>query len=351
MHFAIPRGSIVVRFSRNRLGIDLGVSMQRREFITLIGVASVTQGMLPQLACSQASTKRPLLAVLAGVTRREFPASFMEGMRELGYVEGGNIDVIYRFADGRLDLLPALAEELIQLSPKVILAAVTPAAVAARRLTQTIPIVCPILSDPIVLGLIAGMSHPGGNVTGLMSRIDDLIGKQVELAAQLIPALVRLGLIVNVASGDIARREVESAGKRLGVKLVSAEVREPNDLDTAFELLSNEHVQAVVVLADAMLFQERQRVAELAAAARLPAVYGFRDHVDAGGLISYGVNYAENFRHAAIYVIKILNGGKPSDLPVEFPSKLELVINLKAAKALGLDIPPTLLARADEAIE
>jgi putative tryptophan/tyrosine transport system substrate-binding protein len=327
--------------------------MQRREFITLMGVAAVTPGMLPQLACAQASTKRPLLAVLAGVTRREFPASFMEGMRELGYVEGGNIDIVYRFADGRLDLLPALAEELIQLSPKVIFAALTPAAVAARGLTQTIPIVCPILADPIVLGLIASMSRPGGNVTGLMSRIDDLIGKQIELAAQLVPASVRLGLIVNVAGSGvvIARQQVESAGKRLGVKLVSAEVREPNDLDTAFELLSNEHVQAVVVLPDAMLFQERQRVAELAAAARLPAVYGFRDHVDAGGLISYGVNYADNFRRAAIHVVKILNGAKPSDLPVEFPNKLELVINLKAAKALGLDIPPTLLARADEVIE
>jgi putative ABC transport system substrate-binding protein len=133
--------------------------------------------------------------------------------------------------------------------------------------------------------------------------------------------------------------------------LVSTEVGEPNDLDAAFKLLSNEHVQAVFILADAMLFQERQRVAELAAAARLPAVYGFRDHVDAGGLISYGVNYADNYRRAAIYVVKILNGAKPSDLPVEFPSKLELVINLKAAKALGLDFPPTLLARADEVIE
>jgi putative ABC transport system substrate-binding protein len=327
--------------------------MQRRKFITLIGGAIATQAALRRPAHAEVSTKRPLLAVLAGVARKEFPTSFMEGMRELGYVEGGNIDVVYRFADGRLDLLPALAEELIQLTPKVIFAAVTPAAVATRRLTQTIPIVCPILSDPIVLGLIAGMSRPGGNVTGLMSRIDDLIGKQIELAAQLVPALVGVGLIVNVASREvvIARREVESAGKRLGVKLVSAEVREPNDLDTAFKLLSNEHVQAVVILADAMLFQERQRVAELAAAARLPAVYGFRDHVDAGGLISYGVNYAENFRRAAIYVGKILKGAKPSDLPVEFPNKLELVINLKAAKALGLDIPPTLLARADEVIE
>jgi putative tryptophan/tyrosine transport system substrate-binding protein len=326
--------------------------MQRRKFITLVGGAIATQAVLPRPVRAEVSTKRSLLAVLAGVTRKQFPTSFMAGMRELGYVEGGNIDVAYRFADGHMELLPSLAEELIQLTPKVIVATVTPAAVAARRLTQTIPIVCPILSDPIDLGLIASMSRPGGNVTGLMSRIDDLIGKQIELAAQLVPASVRLGLIVNVAGSEvIARQQAESAGKRLGVKLVSAEVREPNDLDTAFELLSNEHVQAVVVLGDAMLFQERERVAELAAAARLPAVYGFRDHVDAGGLISYGVNYPENFRRAAIYVVKILRGAKPSDLPVEFPNKLELVINLKAAKALGLDIPPTLLARADEVIE
>jgi putative ABC transport system substrate-binding protein len=320
--------------------------MKRREFVILVGGTAVTPTIWPHLAYPEVSTKRPLVAVLAGVTRREFPTSFMEGMRELGYVEGGNIDVAYRFADGHSERLPSLAEELVQLTPKVIFAAVTPAAVAARRLTQTIPIVCPILADSIDLGLIASMSRPGGNVTGLMSRIDDLIGKQIELAAQLVPASMRLGLIVNVAGSAIARQEVESAGKRLGVKLVSAEVREPNDLDTAFELLSNERVQAVVVLPDAMLFQERERVAELAAAARLPAVYGFRDHVDAGGLISYGVNYADNFRRAAIYVVKILNGAKPSDLPVEFPNKLELVINLKAAKALALDIPPTLLARS-----
>jgi putative ABC transport system substrate-binding protein len=277
----------------------------------------------------------------------------MEGMRDLGYVEGGNIDVEYRFADGHLELLPSLAEELIHFAPKVIVAGLTPAAVAARKLTLEIPIVCPILSNPIDLGLIAGMPRPGGNVTGLMSRIDDLVGKQIELAAQLIPGLTTVGLIVNGATTDavIDRQEVERAGKRLRVKLVSTEVQEPHDLDVAFQRLSEGHAQAVVVLANAMLFQERKRVAELAAAARLPAVYGFRDHVDAGGLMSYGVNYPENFRRAATYVAKILKGAKPSDLPVEFPNKVELVINLKAAKGLGLDIPPALLARADEVIE
>jgi len=276
----------------------------------------------------------------------------MEGLRELGYVEGGNIDVAYRFADGHLDQFPALAEELIRLTPEVIVAAVTPAAVAARRLTQTIPIVCPLLANPIDLGLIASMSRPGGNVTGIMFRIDDLAGKQLELAAQLVPALARVGLIVNIASGVIIdRQEAESAGKQLGIGLVSAEVREPNDLDVAFQMLSNEHMQAVIVLVDGMLFQERERIAQLAASARLPAVYAFRQHVDAGGLLSYGVNLAENFRRAATYVVKILKGAKPADLPVEFPNKLELIINLKTAKALGLDIEPTLLARADEVIE
>jgi putative ABC transport system substrate-binding protein len=329
--------------------------MQRREFIAFLGIggAAATRAALPRLAHAEVSTLRPLIAVLGGVTQKEFPASFMEGMRDLGYVERSNIDVEYRFANGHLELLPSLAKELIHFAPKVIVAGLTPAAVAARRLTPEIPIVCPILSNPIELGLIAGMSRPGGNVTGLMSRVDDLLAKQIELAAQLIPGLATAGLIVNVATSDatIGRQEVERAGKRLRVNLVSAEVREPRDLDMAFQTLSNGHVQAVVVLADAMLFQERERVAELAAAARLPAVYGFRDHVDAGGLISYGVNYPENFRRAATYVAKILKGAKPSDLPVEFPSKLELVINLKSAKALGLDIPPALLARADEVIE
>jgi putative ABC transport system substrate-binding protein len=274
-------------------------------------------------------------------------------LRELGYVDGENIDVAYRFAKGRHDRLPALAEELIQLKPDVVVALVIQAVVAARELTQTIPIVCPLLADPIDRGLIASMSRPGGNVTGIMFRIDDLAGKQLELAAQLVPAAVSIGLVVNVAVSNIVvdRQEAESAGKRLGITLISAEVRAPNDLDTAFQTLSSEHVQAVVVLVDGMLFQERKRIAALAATARLPTVYGFRDHVDAGGLISYGVNLAENFHRAATYVVKILKGAKPGDLPVEFPNKLELVINLKTAKAIGLEVPPTLLARADEVIE
>ena len=329
--------------------------MRRREFIKRIGGVVATQAISPRLARAQPSTKRPLVAVLSAVTREANRAglgSFLEGLRELGYVESRSMDVAYRFADGFLDRFPALADELVRLAPDVIVPFVTPAAVAVRRSTQTIPIVCPLLANPIDLGLIANMSHPGGNVTGVMFRIDDLAGKQLQLAAQLVPAAIKVGLVVNVVSGVIIdRQEAESAARRFGIKLVAAEVRGPNDLDAAFQKLAGEHVQAIIVLVDAMLFQERERIAVLAATARLPAIYGFRDHVDAGGLISYGVNLNENFRHSASYVVKILKGAKPGDLPVEFPNKLELIINIKAAKALGLEIPPLLLAQADEIVE
>jgi putative ABC transport system substrate-binding protein len=209
-----------------------------------------------------------------------------------------------------------------------------------------------LLADPIHFGLIASESRPGGNVTGVLFRTEGLAGKQLELALQMIPDVVAIGFVVNVASGVIIdRQELEHACQKLGIKSVPAEVRAPNDLDGAFRALSNDHVQAVIVLVDGMLFGERNRIAALAAAARLPTIYGFRDHVDAGGLVSYGVNLAENFHRAAAYVNKILKGANPGDLPVEFPTKLELVINERAAKALGLIIPPSVLVRAEEVIE
>jgi len=267
-------------------------------------------------------------------------------------VDGVSVDVVYRFAEGHLDRFPVLAAELIGLSPDVILATVTPAAVATKLLTTSIPIVCPLLADAINLGLIASEARPGGNVTGVSFRTQGLTSKQVELALQMIPDVVKLGYLVNVASGVIIdRQELESTCQRLGIKAVPAEVRSSNDLDAAFQALANDHVQAVIVLVDGMLFSERNRIAALAAATRLPAIYGFRDHVDAGGLVSYGVNLSENFHRAAAYVNKILKGAKPGDLPVEFPTKLELVVNNHAAKALGLSIPPSVLVRADEVID
>ena len=308
----------------------------------------------PLMVRADVSTKRPLIAVLSAIARvGNSPLSaFVQGLNELGYVDGLNVDIVYRFAEGHLDRFPVLAAEVVGLKPDVILATVTPAAVATRALTKSIPIVCPLLADAINLGLITSEARPAGNVTGVSFRTEGLTSKQVELALQMIPDVVKLGFLVNVASGVIIdRQELEQTCQRLGIKAIPTEVRSPNDLDAAFQTLANEHVQAVIVLVDGMLFSERNRIAALAAAARLPAIYGFRDHVDAGGLISYGVNLSENFHRAAAYVNKILKGAKPGDLPVEFPTKLELVVNNKAAKALGLNIPPSVLVRADEVIE
>jgi putative tryptophan/tyrosine transport system substrate-binding protein len=325
--------------------------MRRRDFVGALGGAIVAW---PLGARAEISTKRPLIAVLSAITKKENSplTAFVQGLKELGYVEGLSVDIVYRFAESHLDRFPVLAAELVELNPDVILATVTPAAVATRALTNSIPIVCPLLADAISLGLISSEARPGGNVTGVSFRIQGLTSKQVELALQMIPDVAKIGFLVNVASGVIIdRQELESTCERLGLQVVPAEVRSPNDLDAAFRELANDHVQAVIVLVDGMLFSERDKIAVLAATARLPAIYGFRDHVDAGGLVSYGVNLSENFHRAATYVTKILKGAKPGDLPVEFPTKLELIVNNKAAEALGLNIPRPVLVRADEVIE
>ena len=322
--------------------------MNRREFITIVSSAAAW----PLVARAEISTKRPLIAVLSAIIKENNAPlnDFVQSLKELGYVDGVNVDIVYRFAEGHLDRFPELAAEMVGLKPDVILATVTPAAVATKLLTTSIPIVCPLLADAIDLGLIANEARPGENVTGVSFR--GLTSNQVELALQMIPDVVKIGYLVNIASGVIIdRQELESTCQRLDIKAVPAEVRSPNDLDAAFQSLANDHVQAVIVLVDGMLFSEREKIAALAAATRLPAIYGFRDHVDAGGLASYGVNLSENFHRAASYVNKILKGAKPGDLPVEFPTKPELIVNNKAAKALGLEIPPSVLVRADEVIE
>jgi putative tryptophan/tyrosine transport system substrate-binding protein len=325
--------------------------MRRRNFIALLGGAAAW----PLTARGQLANRRPLIGFLSVVVYERNVSmvdAFMRGLRELDYIEGRDFDLAYRSADGHLDRLGALADEMVLLQPNVILATVTPGAAAVRARTKTIPIVCPFLADPIRYHLIESESRPGGNVTGVLFRVEGLAGKQLEFGLQLLPGVIRIGMLVNVAAPlTVDRREAESAAKRAGVTLVPAEVGSPGDLEGAFRRWSDDRVQAVMVLVDGMFFNERQRIAELAAASRLPAFYAFRDHVDAGGLISYGVNLAECFRRAAGYVVKILKGAKPGDLPVEFPTKLELVINAKAAKALGLQIPPALLTFADEVIE
>jgi putative ABC transport system substrate-binding protein len=326
--------------------------MRRREFITLLGRATVAW---PVAARAQPSTKRPLIAWLslgASTATQVFIDAFLQGMRDHGYVEGRQFDITYRFADGYIERLPALAEELVRLNPNVILAPASGPAVAAKNATATIPIVTPALADAVHLGLVVSDSRPGGNVTGITPYVAGLPAKQMELAREVVLGAVRIGVLANLSDPKAPAQweELEAAGRELGVNVVAADVRTPDDLD-AFKALARQRIDVMIVLQTSMLLSERRRIARLAAMARLPAIYGYREHVDDGGLISYGVDLRACFRRGGYFVHRILSGVSPSDLPVEFPTKLELVINLKTAKALGLEVPPMLLARADEVIE
>jgi putative tryptophan/tyrosine transport system substrate-binding protein len=326
--------------------------MRRREFITLLGGAA---GAWPLGAVAQVSTKRPLIAWLSLGERTAswpFVEAFLHGMRDFGYTDGENFEFAPRFADGYIERLPMLAQELVQLRPSVILAPASGPAVAAKRATATIPIVSPALADAVHLGLVASVSRPGGNVTGITPYVEGLPAKQVELAREVVPGAARIGILANLSDPKAPPQlqELEAAGRELGVTVVVADAHSPDDLDSAFRTLAH-RIDVMVVLQTSMLLSERQRIASLATTTRLPAVYGYREHVDDGGLISYGVDLRACFRRAAYYVHKILNGVAPGDLPIEFPTNLELVINLKTARALGLEVPPTLLARADEVID
>ena len=326
--------------------------LRRRKFIILLCGAAFGW----PLAVHARSPKRPLIGWLGTGSRTAssgFIDALLQGMRDLGYVEGRDFDVVYRFADGYAERLPALAEELVRLKPNVILAAATGPAVAAEKATTTIPIVTPALADAIHLRLIASEARPGGNVTGITPYVAGLPAKQLELAREVVPGAGRIGVLndVNDPKASPQWQELQAAGLAKGLKVVAAEARTPDDLDGAFRTLASERLDVVIVLHTSMLLSERQKIVRLGAATRLPIVYGYREHVVDGGLISYGVDLRECFRHSAVYVQKILTGTAPGDLPVEFPTKLELIINLRAAKVLGLTIPPSLLARADEVIE
>jgi len=327
--------------------------MKRRDFITLLGGAAAAW---PLAARAQVSTKRPLVAWLSLGERTAswaFVQSFLQGMRDFGYTEGDNFDFVPRFADGYIERLPALAQELVQLRPSVILAPASGPAVAAKRATATIPIVSPALADAVHLGLVASVSRPGGNVTGITPYVEGLPAKQMELAREVVPGAGRVGVLANQSDPKSPPQlhELEAAGRELGVKVIAVDVNVPDDLDSAFRTLVDHRIDVMVVLQTSMLLSERRRIAALAATTRLPAVYGYREHVDDGGLISYNTSRAENGRQIGAYVGRILNGAKPADLPVVQSTRFELVINLKTAKALGLAIPPGVLAIADEVIE
>jgi putative ABC transport system substrate-binding protein len=279
--------------------------------------------------------------------------AFVRGMRELGYVDGENLVIVWRFAGGDIAQLPKLAQELVALKVDIIVGGATPVISAAQKATSTIPIVMATGADPVGFGLVTSLSHPGGNVTGLANFAEILASKQIDFLREMLPRLMRLGLLVNVTNQlHVAQlRETKIAAETSGILLVPVEVSSPDKVDSAFAMLGRESVEALLVPPDTTFYSRRRQIADLAARTRLPAIYGYREHVEDGGLMSYGPDIPDQYRRAANYVDKILKGAQPADLPVEQPTKIELVINLKTATALGLTIPPTLLARADEVIE
>lgn len=280
--------------------------------------------------------------------------SFLQGLRDLGYVDGRNIVVESRWAEGRFERLPDLAAGLVRLQVDVIVAEVTQASLAAKGATSTIPIIMVGVADPVGVGLVASLARPGGNITGTSSMAAEVVAKQLALLKETVPNVSRVGALWNPANQafqTLQVKEAEVAARTLAVQLLFREARNLDELDGAFSAMVRERVGALHVLNDPMFASNPRRIADLAARSRLPAVYGQRDYADAGGLMAYGPSYTDIFRRAAIYVDKILKGAKPADLPVEQPTKFELIINLKTARALGLTIPPSVLGRADEIIE
>jgi putative ABC transport system substrate-binding protein len=325
--------------------------MRRRAFIAALSSAAAW----PLVASAQQASA-PLVGILlsgSAAASAHYLDAFRSGMLQLRYIEGRNIRYEYRFADGYLDRLPDLAIDLVRLRPNVIVSAPLPSHIALRQATSTIPIVMATGADPVGFGLVTSLSHPGGNVTGLANFAEVLAPKQIDLLRELFPRLSRLGALVNVTNPlHVPQlREIKAAAVASGIDLMPLEIRSPDELGSAFAALVKERVEALAVPPDTVFNNFRRRIAELAATMRMPAIYGYREHVEDGGLMSYGPDNRGNYRRAATYVDKILKGANPGDLPVEQPTKFELVINLKAAKALGLTVPPQLLTRADEVIE
>jgi putative tryptophan/tyrosine transport system substrate-binding protein len=327
--------------------------MRRRELLVLLSGAVASW---PVVVSAQVAGGRPLIVWFGSATRSaatRWMGFFQEGLKELGYIEGQDYELVDRYAEYQVDRLPAVAAEVVALKPTVIVAGAVDTAVAARKITSTIPIVSGALADAQHLGLIDSYSRPGGNVTGITPYIANLPAKQMELACEVVPGARKVGLIGNVndPKAPPQRDELEGVAKKLGITVLTPKVDTPDDLSDAVGTLAKEHVDVVIVLETTMLLAQRREIALLLAANRLPAVYGYRDHADSGGLISYGVDLSWCWRRVATYVVKILSGAAPGDLPVEFPPKLQMVVNLSTAKALGLTIPQSIVGRADEVIE
>ena len=326
--------------------------MRRREFITLLGGAIAW----PIAARAQQSVM-PVIGFLSAGTlemARDYVAAFHRSLADGGFVEGRNVGIEYRWIEGQNERLPALAADLVRRQVAVIVAASTPAALAAKAATQTIPIAFIVGTDPVGIGLVASLAHPGGNITGVTNLNVELFKKCFELMHSLMPPASTIAVLVNpanVAQTATERATVQDAARALGARLLILDASSPSEIESAFEVLVRQQVGALVVSGEIFFLNQRDRLVELAARHAVPTIYAYREFPVAGGLMSYGADFAEPYRLVGVYAGRILKGEKPANLPVQQATKVELVINLKTAKALGLNIPNTLIGRADQVIE
>jgi len=325
--------------------------MRRREFITVLGGAAAW----PLAARAQQPGKLPIIGFLGAATpvaTSQWTAAFMQRLRELGWVDGRNVAIEYRWAEGRAERYTEIAAEFVRLKVDVIVTYSSPPVLAAKQATSIIPIVFATAGDPVGTDLVASLARPGGNVTGLSIQGPDLAGKRLELLREVVPGLRRLAILANVGNpaAVLEMREAQAAASTLGLIVEAVEIRRAEDIGSAFEALKG-RTDALNVVPDPLVNANRVRINTLALGARLPTMHNFREYVESAGLMSYGPNLSDAFRRAADLVDKILHGAKPADIPVAQPTKFDLVINLSTAKALGLEVPPMLLARADEVIE
>jgi len=326
--------------------------MQRREFITLVGGAAAA---LPIATRAEQPARLQTIGFLGSATPSAAPegaAAFVQRLSELRWVIGSTVAIEYRWAEGRNDRFAEFAAEFVRLKVDAIVTSGTPSVLALMQATSSIPIVFVAVGDPVANGLVKSLARPGGNVTGLSNQTRDLAGKRVEILREVIPGLRRLAILANVGNDAVVleMRDAQAAARTLGYEVATLEIRRSDDIAPAFETL-RDRADAIYIVIDALVVINRVSINTLALNARLPTMHAFRESVEAGGLISYGPNFAELWRRSAEYIDKILRGAKPGDIPVEQPTKFDLVINLKTAKALGLSVPPALLARADDVIE
>jgi len=328
-------------------------AIKRRKFLTLFGGAVLAWPLAVRAQPMAKVWHVGMLETTAATLNATNLDAFKQALRQLGYIEGQNLIVEYRSGDGHIERFPQLAAELVRLNVDIIITRGTPAALAAKKATATIPIVMAAIGEPVETGMVASLARPGGNVTGLSAFVTELTAKRIEIMREVIPQLSRMALIDNMANRSVPAQwdETKRAAFALGIQPQLYDVRKAEDIERAFSSAIAQRVNALSVGNDSVVIANRIQVVQLAAKHRLPAIYATRDFVDAGGLLSYAAHYPDLYRRAAAYVDKIFKGAKPADLPIEQPTRIELIINGRAAKALGVEIPPGLLLRADEVIE